>query len=308
MNYHEFSCRSCGVIMSCDQRFEYVRCGRCGSYNYISENPADVDNENYFDSFYSSYYLRPLFLRSLLYNFFLRVYNFFHLRQVMVFERGMRKVKNLIVESKATLEVGFGSGSEMVKFLSLGANMFGRETSKEAVNNFILRYPKYADRVSMGKDDDNIYDVVYSNALFEHLDAPYEFLEKIDVRLSKGGLLITKLPLVSAGSFLGRERYDINFWKPCHRALYTEKGLRLLFKKHGFTIRQVIRLKYYGYRVMSAMMKQGYEDIEKVRNPVFPIRGLSFCSYLMCLFKGFFYPISCEDSIVFAIKSNKCEN
>jgi hypothetical protein len=41
------------------------------------------------------------------------------------------------------------------------------------------------------------------------------------------GTLMMRLPLITLDKYSRRHiSFDINFWKPCHRMLYTLKGLR----------------------------------------------------------------------------------
>jgi methyltransferase family protein len=147
-------------------------------------------------------------------------------------------------------------------------------------------------------------DILYSNALFEHLDEPREFLRSAMSNLKPGGKLLMRLPLITLDNYVTSETgFDINFWKPCHRVLYTLKGLKTLLRAHHFEIVDSAGYVYYGYKVMSAMLQHGYRDIELVRDPCLPIKGLdSDRTYKKMLFHGLLRKTICSDFALIAAK------
>ena len=304
MGKQNVHCAACDTVLDHVVLLEYVQCAHCGTYNYISKVQADVENNNYFNLFYVDSSLKPLALRQFFYNVFLVVHDLLYGRHIGRFNHVLGDVRKSILGAGSCLEIGFGNGDEMLQFLKLGANMFGADLSEAAVRNFKSRNPQYADRVSAGNVNDNRqYDVLYCNALFEHLDEPNTFLVDVHRRLRDKGVLIMRLPVVMRRCDSEKVRKDINFWKPCHRVLYTERGLEQLLAKRGFKVCRSAHLDYYGYKVMSALLSRGYQSITYVRNPFFPIADLtSMRRYLRILMQSLFAKTVCSDYIVVAEK------
>jgi len=50
-----------------------------------------------------------------------------------------------------TVEMGFGTEQALVNFLKAGANMYGVDLSREAVDKCKETYPQFGDRVAWGR-------------------------------------------------------------------------------------------------------------------------------------------------------------
>jgi len=157
----------------------------------------------------------------------------------------------------------------------MGTDAFGIDLSATAVINFQNKYPQYADRVQCGTRFNKTVDVVYCNALFEHLDDPGQFLQDASDCLGINGLIILDgLPMVNIGSSDINVEEDISFWKPCHRAIYSQQGLNILLSNHGFTIKTQAVIDDYYYRVLSLHIIYGYKEIIKLRDSCIKHKGL----------------------------------
>jgi len=209
-----------------------------------------------------------------------------------------------IITTKKSVEVGFGRGDELIKNLRIGADIYGLDISSEAVKNFKLKYPEYAARVAYAASFDFAVDAVYSNALFEHLDNPDEFLSNAFAMLNSGGQLCMRLPIITSKTGANQDAADdINFWKPCHRILYTLRGLNALFARHGFIVRESASLAYYGYKVMNRMLKLGYKNIAYIRNPYAHFQGMTELTFKKILLQSFFEKNICSDFALLATKT-----
>jgi SAM-dependent methyltransferase len=231
-----------------------------------------------------------------------------HSKSITCFSELLKEIDSIIFNSEDVVEVGFGRGDQLVRFLRGGANIFGIDLSAEAVNNFKATYPEYSSRVSCSTRFDFDVHTVYANALFEHLDNPDDFLSDISTMLQPGGQLILRLPVITA--FSEQSVTDINFWKPCHRVLYTIRGLTTLLERNGFALGVTAALDYYGYRVMNCMLRNGFSDIGYLRNPFYAIKGLeSDLRYKIILLKALWTGSICSDFALIAKKQyNKSEN
>jgi len=244
--------------------------------------------------------------REKLFSKFERVYSLINYTKIKRFFLFIKKMSEIIISAEKAVEIGFGQGNEFINFLKSGANIYGIDLSEEAILNFKRKYPEYSMRVICDTSINFPVNVIYSNALFEHLDNPGGFLNNAFSTLNSGGFLIMQLPLIAFENAINGKLYsDINFWKPCHRVLYSTKGLNLLFNRHGFRIIEMASLDYYGYKVMNRMLELGYKDIEHVRNPFFKIKGLDSNSvYKKILLQSFFKKSTCLD---FALIAKKIE-
>jgi SAM-dependent methyltransferase len=297
-------CRACGHELPDAELDAYAICGACGSANYISLASAEKDNALYFDEVYSDSDRLPIAKRYKLFERFERIHRAFHAKEEERFRAVVDRMSQHIRSARMAVEIGFGSGHELVRHLEAGANMYGMDISHQAVTNFKESHPEFSDRVEWGDKVAFQVDVLYANALFEHLDDPGGFLGNAGSQLPTGGLLLLRLPVITADA-VAREDLDgdINFWKPCHRVLYSRRGLDALFNAHGFTITESAPLAYYGYKVMSSMLRHGHMDIARVRNPFLPIAGLTAeRQYFFMLLEALFRTLVCSDYAIVARK------
>lgn len=298
------SCRACEVALPSMELDEYSICRACGSATYVSLGRAEKDNALYFDDVYSDPTRLPIEKRYKLYEVFERIHRTFHTQEEEMFRAVLDRMSQSIRSARIAAEIGFGSGLELVRHLEAGANVYGMDISREAVTTFKERHPQFSERVRWGNTISSHVDVLYANALFEHLDDPTEFLTNAGAQLHASGLLLLRLPVITADAFVKKDLgWDINFWKPCHRVLYSRRGLETLLKAHGFMIVESAPLAYYGYKVMSSMLRHGYLDITRVRNPYFPLAGLeSETQYLLILIESLFRKLVCSDYAIVARK------
>ncbi len=294
-------CRACGTGIKDPCLNDYAFCSECKSANYISERTADEDNKDYFNSTRENVVLTR---RERLFFAFNFVHSLLHRKEAGRFRSMLHRIEEIIIRGPKSVEIGFGGGHELVHYLDSGANIYGIDLSDVAVLGFKKRYPQWGSRVfcDSGENLNFKVNVVYSNALFEHLDSPETFLRNASAMLSRGGFLAMRLPMITTiGNHRERYRNDINFWRPCHRVLYTSAGLSILLQKHGFLITESAQFAYYGYAVMSRMQALGYDDITSIRNPYFRIGGLSSeMSYSAILVQSLFRPPICKDVAVIA--------
>jgi len=301
---HTRSCRACGHELRDTELGAYAICSACGSANYVSFGQAETDNALYFDEVYSETTRVPIEKRYKLYERFERIHGAFHRKEEERFRAVLDRISQSIRSARIAVEIGFGSGHELIRHLQAGANVYGVDISREAVTNFKERHPQFSDRVEWGTKVSSDVDVLYANAVFEHLDDPGEFLANAGSQLHVSGLLLLRLPVITVHALIKEELdWDINFWKPCHRVLYSQRGLETVFNAHGFVIAESAPFAYYGYKVMSSMLRHGYLDIARVRNPFLPIAGLvSERQYLRILMESLFRKLVCSDFAIVAQK------
>ena len=303
---HELThCKACQCVMADPKVGNYCICSSCHSANYISDISAEVENNIYFNSVYSDRNRQIIERRRKAFIEFERIYSRFHRKEIKHFQFALDRISETICGAGTSVEVGFGYGHELIQFLKKGANIYGIDLSAEAVSTFKAQYPEYSKRVRCTASWDSMVDALYSNALFEHLDHPSDFLRRAFVMLKPGGTLMMRLPLITLDTYMRRHiSFDINFWKPCHRMLYTLKGLQILLDAHGFKIVESAAYAYYGYKVMSSMLKHGYHHVTYVRDPCLPITNLdSEWAYTKLLVKGLVTKTICSDFAIIAARA-----
>lgn len=299
-----FYCKACKSKVDIFKEDHYSFCLVCGTATYITTRSASDDNKEYFNSIYANKNLQIIEGREKLFEIYNRFAAILNFKETECFKKLLGNISKIIIAAEKSVEIGFGRGDELINYLHAGANIYGLDISQEAVGNFKSTYTDYSSRVICSMSYDYPVDVVYSNALFEHLDNPDKFLDNAYNMLNSGGRLIIRLPVIARAFQDKHEKNsDINFWKPCHRVLYTLKGLTILLGKHGFIMKDYASLAYYGYKVMSRMLRLGYEDIVYARNPYYKINGLdSDYVYIKILSQSLFDKIICSDFAFIAEK------
>jgi SAM-dependent methyltransferase len=290
-------CKACKKELHNTVLNDYSFCAYCGSANYISEKNAEEDNAIYFDAIYAleNNYIDTR--RMKLFQYCCSIHDRFYRKEAVKFGKTLRRISELIIGANKVVEIGFGSGDEMIKNLRANVDIYGLDLSREAVDNFQSKYPEYIDRVRCSAQYDFSVNIVYSNALFEHLDDPDTFLSNVASMLKNGGNLIMRLPLIVDNINSKRKlTNDINFWKPCHRVLYTLSGINTLLRKHGFKISEAASHAYYGYKVLSKLLELGYKEVNYYRSPYLKSDSIdSDLRYISILIQSFFNELICQE-------------
>lgn len=288
-------CKACKKELDNPVMNEYSFCAICGSANYLSAKTADNDNVNYFNAIYAldNNYIDKN--KKKLFEYFCSIHDRVYKKEADKFTKMLHRISEIINSAHKVVEIGFGSGDEMIKYLQDNVDIYGLDLSQEAVNKFRSRYPEYWERVRCAGKYDFIVDIVYCNALFEHLDDPDTFLSNVALMLKPGGILIMRLPLiVDRVNSKKNSANDINFWKPCHRVLYTIFGINTLLEKHGFRISDSASHAYYGYKVLNQLLEMGFKEVNYYRSPYLKLNTLdSNLRYIFLLIQSLWKKLIC---------------
>ena len=268
-------CLACRAELPLTLPGEHTCCKQCGSYRYISVRTAEEDNRDYFNQkeiwkpSTSRLKQRMAWVAHKLEGLF-RV----EARSFVSFEQ---RIQTQIRASASVLEIGFGNGVRLADLLANGINAYGIDLSEEAVRRFQIRYPRYAERVQVSTRPQGRFDCIYASALLEHLDEPDQFLGESAEALLPGGWLVLGLPTVSTIPANIRLEHDINFWKPCHRTIYSLKGLTQLLMRNGFELIAHRSLDPYDYRVLNVLLKDEVPGVHYYRTPFASVPGFPGC-------------------------------
>jgi len=254
-------CAVCGNNMLLDIIDEYYLCSNCDSYNYISKCSDIEDNNNYFNDIFKNDPVKISKIRQKLFtifNYINKILNFKEYRKYSVIRKNIEN--QLYNENDKILEIGFGNGVKLISLLKSNKNAYGIDISKKAVENFQNNYPEYKDRVKCCSIKDiekkDKYKLIYCSALFEHIDNADLFLNSVsDVLKEDSCLIIDSLPVLTTKKSFFTYQEDISFWKPCHRIIYSIKGLEIITKKSGFNLDKIALYDDYNYRILSLYKK-----------------------------------------------------
>ena len=277
-------CLACGRSLSERREDDYAECVHCGSFCYLGPDEAQESNRRYFER-EDVWDVPEISIRRLLMRIMEKFDRLLRADEYARFDATEAGFTDLALASGSILEVGFGDGAWLVWALDHGLNASGIDLSQRAVRRFQLRHPEYADRVQHTIELKGRFDLVYANALFEHLGSPSQFLENAASIVSPGGWLVLGLPIRSAESITFPTSFDINFWKPYHRAIYSAAGLSVLIGRHGFAIDTEATLDRYAYRVMSILLRRGFGFVSHLRTPIAQTaEGPGLIGFLQVLF------------------------
>jgi|GEM_PF-2313856 len=269
-------CIACNSTMGAQLLYEYCRCSLCGSWTYLSDRPAAVDNKEYFDRIFST--LGELEIdpgKEELFDRYRKKDTLNRDGQYQRFRAYKRKMNGFLTNGKKVLEIGFGRGVRLAGLLEKGVDAYGVDISKTAVDNFKRKYPRYRERVAESDAFPGGAGVIYTCALFEHLDDPHGFLEDHFPGLPPGGILILDgVPVISEMNAGLTPVDDISFWKPCHRVIYSRPSLIALLEEHGYELIDFAALDDFNYRVLSLHNKKGYKAVTQLRNAGLDHEGL----------------------------------
>lgn len=282
------NCPVCEATVSCSTLYDYAKCSACNSYIYVSDHGAEDDNKNFFDSFYprwKQYKIGRSKLKTLMLKRFEEADRKLNETKCAKFRQARKEIDSLFRKDKKLIEIGFGEGKRLVRFLEAGFDIYGIDISESVVNHFREEHPKYRDRVKVGTTFNGKTDAVYCCALFEHLDNPQEFVDNLSALLPRNGLVVLDaLPIVAESPSNLTVNEDINFWKPCHRIIYSQEALKRLFQRKGYRLLNYGVIDAFSHRVLSIHVRRGYDEVINLRDSRLRHSGLPgiFKYYSIC--------------------------
>ena len=152
----------------------------------------------------------------------------------------MRRLNKFLPKDKQLniLEIGFGSGEMLAKFLKKGQTVYGIESGyleidiDESVKKTGTLYFGKVENIQLPKE---AFDLIYGIHVIEHLDSPAEVFTKCYDALKRGGLLYFITPNGnSKGLILFRDKWW-NLEDPTHIRFYSLKSINCMLTRAGFT-------------------------------------------------------------------------
>ena len=198
-----FECKSCGLIFS-----EFIKVDFSSKYQ-------DVNDEKYISQIkYKKIYFENLF----------------------------KKIENDLNKHGNTLEIGsyYGVCSYIAKqsiknFYSLELSRRARDYS---FNNFNVSSIAI-NPLDYLENKKNFFDAILMFDVIEHLDNPFEFIEKLSLSLKKNGKFI--FTTFDMNSFLPKIMKQHYHWiMPMHKYYFSKKTLEFYFNKNSLKIYKVL--------------------------------------------------------------------
>jgi SAM-dependent methyltransferase len=147
------------------------------------------------------------------------------------------------------LEIGSGFGYFVHFANSIGHHATGTEATKEyaamsseSLNGRIIHVEgdRYTDHFSPES-----FDLIYMEAVFEHVLRPETVLSQMRQLLRPGGVLFLAVPNMDSLSSRLQGRYWPWAAPPDHLYYYNQSNLALLLEKHGFAVTESFARDYY---------------------------------------------------------------
>jgi len=135
------------------------------------------------------------------------------------------------------LEIGFGSGNLLLKFLKKGYKVHGIEAEYlqidicKPVKKYGTLYFGKAEDIQLAKEK---FDLIYGIHVIEHLDDPIVIFKKCYSALKKGGGLYFITPnSISGGLTIFRDKWW-NLEDPTHIRFFSPQSINIMLNRAGF--------------------------------------------------------------------------
>ncbi len=248
--------------------FHYFKCKKCGLVStYPIPTKTRIKN-HYKNEFHGGNYK---FLRQFSKQY-TKVYQGFTEELKKYLETENKKIKNLKI-----LDIGCFTGDFLYSLSKEGADVFGVELQKDAVEiaNHILPGKVIQADISENPFGKKKFDVVTMLGLIEHVQNPSQIMKNVSKIVKKGGVLVIQTPNSNSlfATILGK------YWPPYapieHIHLLNKTSLNVLLKKNGFRSK-IFKNHYkilpiaYVYNMLGVFgpeIKQLLKPIEKIYNP-----------------------------------------
>lgn len=174
------------------------KCLNCG-LNYTSPLPIPLDIQDHYGTPAEEYWKPSYFVWSPDYIYNLVV----TMKELLPFKKGMK-----------SLDIGAGIGKSMLTLNHMGFDAYGLEPSASFYEKAISKMNIKPDRLKLGmienaEYEENSFDVITFNAVFEHLYHPASVLEKALKWLKPNGIIQISVP---SSKHLIPKFFNFYFW------------------------------------------------------------------------------------------------
>ena len=218
--------------------FELHKCKVCETI-FLFPQLSFNDLKKYYPDFYYSYHTEPVH---------------------SVFDNGLNKIKSFFYNSpfkvkKGTriLDIGCGNGANVAEYLKFGAECYGIDINYQAVEAANKKGVKayYGDLFDQ-KFENNYFDVIILDNVFEHLQEPKKTISKIYQLLKTGGKIIITVPNYNSLSRIIFNRFWMGYEIPRHMFIYSPYSFKKLLENTALEIEK-IRYCQNGYQIGASL-------------------------------------------------------
>lgn len=143
-----------------------------------------------------------------------------------------------ITKDQKILDLGCGRGDLLNVFNSLGFDIYGADIAKSNIEVSSENIQYFDFNTETYKYPDNMFDVIYSKSVIEHISNTDHFIKEQIRILKPGGMLILLTPDWNS-------QMNIFYNDYTHIRPYTQKGLNNLLESYDF--KEVNTEKFYQY-------------------------------------------------------------
>lgn len=223
--------------------FQYFQCEQCECLQ-ITEVPANI--AHYYPSDYYSHDRLPTDQLNVLIGLAKDmkeqhgIEGLDFIKQVLIPANLLASIPSLCktsigIDSKI-LDVGCGEGM----LLYILANIGFEHTL--GIDPFIKGNLHYSNGLKVLKQAifelEQTFDLIMFHHSFEHMEYPFQILEKVKQLLNPGGQCLLRIPICSSYAWEHYREDWVNLDPPRHFYLYSHKSLAILFEQSGFEIIQ----------------------------------------------------------------------
>jgi ubiquinone/menaquinone biosynthesis C-methylase UbiE len=222
--------------------YSLYRCTKCGLF-FINPQPTEKEiAKHYPPNKYYSLGIMPSWKKKLLHILYKTFYSnkgnsalkllFFPVLPMLRFTK--------ILPGRKILDVGCGAGNFLVLMKYFDMDCYGVEPSKfdelfAKKNNLEIKNCNFLE----ADYQDNYFDIITLNHVFEHSSCPTETLKKINRLLKPEGTLIMTIPQSDCLAYKVFGRYWVQLDVPRHLFMFQEKTIKEYARKTGFKIEKV---------------------------------------------------------------------
>ena len=149
--------------------------------------------------------------------------------------KNVSTIRKYAPHAKSLLDVGCSYGHELFGYRELGYSVRGVDYSKEAVEYCIKKYCVVAS-IGSWPSDAEVYDVIISRHVFEHVLVISEFVENLSKFLASNGVGYIITPNFNSLTSKLFRGYWNAITPPGHLNYWTDSSLSQLFESYGFKV------------------------------------------------------------------------
>ena len=189
------------------------------------------------------------------------------------------------INFNSIFEVGCGAGGALDFFFNLKKKIGGNEHSKQLLH-FINQNKNLKNKIYPAQTFNNLdFDIILLNHVFEHLNNPLVFLQKIKKKIRASSKILIACPDYTRIEKFFYPGGNLMFYlHVAHTYNFTKEGIKILSERAGFSLRL---FHYNPDKAEIIFLLEPKEDMIKIKNNNF--KGKKYFNYLKKIEKKFYF-------------------